>query len=46
LGNLSYNNNPFSAFLISNGAIDNTANSVTKARFAGSIFRFGVDYHF
>ncbi|HXC29801.1 MAG TPA: outer membrane beta-barrel protein, partial [Stellaceae bacterium] len=42
LGSLTYNNNPFSAFLISNGATDNTANSVTKTRFSGSTVRIGV----
>jgi outer membrane immunogenic protein len=46
LGSESYNNNPFSAFLISNGDTDNTANSVTKVNFSGSTFRVGVDYHF
>lgn len=46
LGSVTYNNSPFSATLLSNGAIDNAANSVTKARFSGSIFRVGVDYHF
>lgn len=46
LGSVSYSNSPFSAFLLSNGAIDNTANSVTKTRFAGSTIRLGVDYHF
>jgi outer membrane immunogenic protein len=46
LGSLTYNNNPFSAFLISNGAIDNKANSVTKTRFSGNTIRIGVDYHF
>lgn len=46
LGSVSYNNAPFSAFLLSNGAIDNTANSVSKTRFGGSLFRVGVDYHF
>jgi outer membrane immunogenic protein len=46
LGSISYNNGPFSAFLLSNGAIDNTANSVSKTRFSGSTFRVGVDYHF
>jgi outer membrane immunogenic protein len=46
LGSISYNNAPFSAFLISNGAIDNTANSVTKTKFGGSLFRVAVSYHF
>jgi outer membrane immunogenic protein len=46
LGNLSYSNAPFNAFLLSNGATDFTANSTSSTRFSGNIVRVGLNYHF
>jgi outer membrane immunogenic protein len=45
LGNLSYANTPFSATLFANGATDFTANSTSKTRFSGDVFRLGLNYH-